>query len=126
MMFVEYSENHAESVFKINSPETSRIMQTQDVIWMGQMFHTRRNADITQQLPIVTVPISIHDTTDDAEIQKPEVATCFLSLKKGGKKEILWRQHHSPSYQRQDMVAQMEERTVHAIQALEPLSNRVM
>jgi hypothetical protein len=40
------------------------------------MFHTRRNADtdITQQLPIVTVPISIHDAFNDIEIQKLEVA----------------------------------------------------
>jgi hypothetical protein len=68
MMFVGYSENHAENVFKMYSPEISRIVQTQDVIWMGQIFHTRHNADITQQLPIVKVPISIHDATDDAKI----------------------------------------------------------
>ena len=32
MMFVGYSENHAENVFKMYSPEISRIVQTQDVI----------------------------------------------------------------------------------------------
>jgi hypothetical protein len=83
MMFVGYSGNHAESVFKMYSPEISRIVQTQDLIWIGQMFHTRRNADITQQLPIVTVPISIHDATDDAEIQKLEVGTFPVSEERG-------------------------------------------
>jgi hypothetical protein len=32
MMFVGYSENHAEIIFKMYSPETSRIVQTRDVI----------------------------------------------------------------------------------------------
>ncbi len=43
------------------------------------MFHTRHNADITQQLPVVTVPISIYDASDDSEIQKQEVVTFPLS-----------------------------------------------
>ncbi len=47
------------------------------------MFHARRNADITQQLSIVTVPISIHDATDDAEIQKLEVAMFHVSEERG-------------------------------------------
>jgi hypothetical protein len=41
------------------------------------MYHTRQDADPMQQLPIVTVPISIHDASVDAEIQKLEV-TMFL------------------------------------------------
>jgi hypothetical protein len=53
------------------SPETSRISQTRDVIWLGRMLHTRHEADLTQQLPIVTVPISMDDTSaDDVETQK--------------------------------------------------------
>jgi hypothetical protein len=47
------------------------------------MLHTRHNADITPQLPIVTVPISIYDASDDAEIQKLEVATFPLSEEMG-------------------------------------------
>jgi hypothetical protein len=83
IIFVGYSENHAESVFQMYSHETSRIVQTQDVIWMGRIFHTRRNNESTQQLPIVTVPISIHDAFDDMEIQKLEVATFPLSEENG-------------------------------------------
>ncbi len=47
------------------------------------MFYTRQNADLTQQLPIVTVPISIHDKSDDAEIQQLEVDTFPLSEERG-------------------------------------------
>ena len=36
-----------------------------------------------QQLPIVTVPISIHDAFADAEIQKLEVAMFPLSEERG-------------------------------------------
>jgi hypothetical protein len=32
MMFVGYSENHAESVFQMFNPETSRTAQPSDVI----------------------------------------------------------------------------------------------
>ena len=47
------------------------------------MYHTRKDADLTQQLPIVTVPISIHDKSDDAEVQKLEIATFPLSKERG-------------------------------------------
>ncbi len=47
------------------------------------MYHTRKDADLTQQLPIVTVPISIHDKSDDAEVQKLEITTFPLSKEKG-------------------------------------------
>ena len=83
MMFVGYSENHAEMVFRMYHPESSRIAQSRDVIWLGRMYHTRKDAELTQQLPIVTVPISIHDKSDDAEVQKLEIATFPLSEERG-------------------------------------------
>jgi hypothetical protein len=64
--------------------ETSRIAQSRNVIWLGRMYHTRQDADLTQQLPIVTVPISIHNASVDAEIQKLEVVTFPLSEERGG------------------------------------------
>jgi hypothetical protein len=69
MMFVGYSGDHAKNNFQMYNPVASRIAQTQDVIWMGRMFHTRQDADLTQQLPIVTVTISIHNKSVDTEIQ---------------------------------------------------------
>jgi hypothetical protein len=52
---------------------------------LGRMYHTRQDADLTQQLPIATVPIpiSIHNASVDAEIQKVEVATFPLSEERG-------------------------------------------
>ncbi len=44
-------------------------------MWLGRMLHTRCDDAITQQLPIVTVPISINDASDKTEIQRLEVAT---------------------------------------------------
>jgi hypothetical protein len=83
MMFVGYSEDHAENVFQMYNRETSRIAQSHNVIWLGRMYHTRRDDDLIQQLPIVTVPISIHDASVDAEIQKLEVAMLPLSKERG-------------------------------------------
>jgi hypothetical protein len=65
------------------NPETSRIAQSHNVIWLGRMYHTRKDADLTQQLPIVIVPISIHHASVDAEIQKLEVAMFSLSEERG-------------------------------------------
>jgi hypothetical protein len=84
MMFVGYSENHAEMVFRMYHPETSRIAQSRDVIWLGRMYHTRKDAYLTQQLPIVTVSISIHDKSDDAEVQKAQNYHVSSLQKKGG------------------------------------------
>ncbi len=47
------------------------------------MFHTRWDADLTQQLPIVTVPISIHNKSVDTEIQRLEIAMFPLSEERG-------------------------------------------
>jgi hypothetical protein len=68
--FMGYSEDHAKNVFQMFNPETSRIAQSCNIIWLGRMYHTRQDADLMQQLLIVTVPISIHDASVDAEIQK--------------------------------------------------------
>jgi hypothetical protein len=41
VMFVGYSEDHAENVFQMFNPETSSIAQSCNVIWLGRMYHTR-------------------------------------------------------------------------------------
>jgi hypothetical protein len=65
------------------NPETSRIAQSCNVIWLGRVYHTRRDADLMQKLPIVTVPICTHDASVDAEILKLEVAMFPLSEERG-------------------------------------------
>ncbi len=83
MMFVGYSEDCAKNDFRMFNPETSRIAQSYNIIWLGRMHPTRQDADLTQQLPIVIVPISIHDASVDADILKLEVATFPLSEERG-------------------------------------------
>ncbi len=41
MMFVGYSEDHSKNVFQMFNPETSRIAQSGNVIWLGRLYHTR-------------------------------------------------------------------------------------
>ncbi len=83
MMFVGYSENHAEMVFRMYHPETSRIAQSRDVIWLGRMYHTKKDAELTQQLPIVTTQ-SASMTSLMTQRSKSSKLPRFLSLKKGG------------------------------------------
>ncbi len=37
---------------------TSRVVITRDIIWLGRMFFAQRDTKVTQQQPIVSVPIS--------------------------------------------------------------------
>jgi hypothetical protein len=74
-----------------------------------------------QQLPILTVPISIHDASVDAEIQKLEVATFPLSEERGVESNSSSEKAMNGSWKKQDMVAQLEERIVQTTQALELL-----
>ncbi len=83
MLFVGFREDHDENVSRMFNPETSRIAKSRNVIWLGRMYHTSQDTDLTQKLTIVTVPISIHDASVDAEIQKLEVATFPLSEERG-------------------------------------------
>ncbi len=106
-MFVGYSEDHAKNVFRMYNPVASGIAQTRNVIWMGRMFHTRQDADLMQQLPIVTVPISIHNKSVDIEIQRLEIATFPLSEERGV-------QSNSPS-EKTDEQVQVTTRYGHAV-----------
>ena len=79
-----HSEDHTANVFWMYCPETSRISQTHDVIWLGRMLHTRHDADLIKKLPIVTVSISMDDTyADDTYTQKLEVSTFPLFEQRG-------------------------------------------
>jgi hypothetical protein len=126
MMFVGCSDERTVNVFQMFCPETSKILQTRDVMWLDRMLHTRRNAALTQQLPIVAVPISINDVSDITEIQRLEVATFPLSEERGV-------ESNSPSEKTDEFVQEKtryghasEERMVHTIQVQELQSNGVM
>ncbi len=107
MIFVGYSEDYTVNVFQMYCPETSRISQTPDVMWLGRMLHTRCDAALTQQLPIVAVPISINDASDDTDIQRLEVATLPLSEERGVKSKA--------SPEKTDELVQAKMRYGHAV-----------
>ncbi len=84
ILFVEDSPNHAECVFRMFSSETSRIVQSSNVIWMGWLYHTRRNASLMQQLLIVSAPLSMYNSSENADIQMLKNATMPLSEEREG------------------------------------------
>jgi hypothetical protein len=49
------------------NPKSSRVTLTRDIIWLGWMYYPRRNAKLTQLLPIVAVPISQYSTDVEEE-----------------------------------------------------------
>jgi hypothetical protein len=83
MMLLGCSEVHTDNVFQMYSTEKRKIVQTRDLIWLGRILHTRQDADLMQQLPIVTVPIGIHGASDSVEILKLEVAIFSISEERG-------------------------------------------
>jgi hypothetical protein len=108
------------------NPVVRRIVQTCNVIWMGRMFHTRRDADLMQQLPIVTVPISTHNKSVDTEIQRLEIAMFPLSEERGYKAILHQRKQMNGFKQKCDMATQSDKKMVNTIQAQELLSSGVI
>jgi hypothetical protein len=59
MMFIGCNQENPENCFRMFNPESSRVTLTRDIIWLGRMYYLRRNAKVTQQLPIVAVSLSV-------------------------------------------------------------------
>jgi hypothetical protein len=58
MMFMGYNQNHGQNSYRMYNPQTSRVVITRDIIWLGRMFFPQRDTKVTLQLLIVSVPIS--------------------------------------------------------------------
>jgi hypothetical protein len=67
MMFIGYNQENPENCFRMFNPESSRVTRTRDIIWLGRMYYPRRNAKVTQLLPIVAVPVSQYVTDVEEE-----------------------------------------------------------
>jgi hypothetical protein len=67
MMFIGYNQENPENCFRMYNPESSKVTLTRDIIWLGWMYYPRRNAKVTQLLPIVAVPISQYLTDVEEE-----------------------------------------------------------
>jgi hypothetical protein len=58
MMFVGYNNYHSGNCYHTYNPVTSRVVITQDAIWLGKMFYARQDSHNLEKMPIVSVPIS--------------------------------------------------------------------
>jgi hypothetical protein len=56
MMFVGYDNEHSGNCYRMYSPVTSRVVITQDVIWLGRTFYTRLPHKLDHKsMPVVLV-----------------------------------------------------------------------
>ncbi len=67
MMFIGYNQENPENRFRIFNPKSGRVTLIRDIIWLGWIHHPRQNEKVTQQLPIVAVPISLYSTDVEEE-----------------------------------------------------------
>jgi hypothetical protein len=58
MMFVGYSSAHAGNCYRMYNPVTSRVSETRDILWLGQMYFTSENCKKIKMLPVIAVPIT--------------------------------------------------------------------
>jgi hypothetical protein len=82
MMFVGYNNEHSGNCYRMYNPVTSRVVITQDVIWLGRIFCTRLAHKLDHKLlPVVLVPISMnaHEVQDKTE-QRLEVITRIVPV----------------------------------------------
>ncbi len=50
------------------NPVTSRVCDTRDIIWCGQMYFTSENCDKTKMLPVIAVPITNDVCNEDLAV----------------------------------------------------------
>ncbi len=60
MMIIGYNNYHSGNCYCMYNPVTSRVVITQDVIWLGRMFYARQASHNLEKMPIVSVPINMN------------------------------------------------------------------
>ncbi len=60
MMFLGYNNYHSGNCYCMYNPVTSRVVITQDAIWLGRMFYARQASHNLEKMPIVSVPINMN------------------------------------------------------------------
>ncbi len=48
MMFIGYNQENPENCFRMFDPVSGRVTLNRYIIWLGRMYHPRRNAKVTQ------------------------------------------------------------------------------
>ena len=58
MLFVGCTDGHTKNCFRMLNLVTSRVCESQDIIWCGQMYFTSENSDKTKLQPVIGVTIT--------------------------------------------------------------------
>ncbi len=68
MLFVGYADGHTGNRYRMYNPMTSRVCESQDIIWCGQMYFTSENCEKTKLLPVIAVPIKDDVSNEDLTV----------------------------------------------------------
>jgi len=68
-IFVGYATQHDGDCWRMYDPETGRVSQSRDVIWLNRMYYEKSNAGTTREDPIVILevvkPREVEEFSDD-------------------------------------------------------------
>ncbi len=86
MMFIGYDNEHNGNFYRMYNLVTSRVVITQDVIWLGRVFYTKLPHKLDQKsMPAVLVPISLNaHNIEDESTQALEVITRIVPASNEG------------------------------------------
>jgi hypothetical protein len=81
MLFVGYMDGHAGNCYRMYNPVTSRVWESRDIIWCGQMYFTSENCNKTKLLPVIAAPIT--SDVSNADLTVTEVIKVVLPYSLG-------------------------------------------
>jgi hypothetical protein len=95
MMFVGYSSAHTGNCYMMYNPVTLQVSETQDIIWLGQMYFTSENCKKTKMLPVIAVPITNDMSNKDMKVM--EVIKVMLPNLMGWEGTVMDTETHETS-----------------------------
>jgi hypothetical protein len=87
MIFIGYDNEHSGNCYRMYNPVTSRVVITQDVIWLGSMFYIRLPHKLEHKsMPVGLVPISMnaHEIKDESTQMLEVITIVPASDERGG------------------------------------------
>jgi len=66
MLFIGYAKQHEGDCWCMYNPETKRVSQMQDVIWLNHMYYEKPNANTTMDDPVVVLEVVNRNTVNGA------------------------------------------------------------
>jgi hypothetical protein len=82
MLFIGYAMQHEGDCWRMYNPETKRVSQTRDVIWLNRMFYEKPNAKTTMEDPVIVLEVVKPQEVDG--FSDNESVEVIPALKRGG------------------------------------------